>query len=125
MLLSEAELERLHKRFPYPRFSRAEYERRYQNIRRMMSERNLDCLLIIGGSGAYGRLWFNFRYVTNMMGKAEMANYCFFPKEGDPAVVTRPGHSLAGAMLARTAVRNVIVGKPSVLAAIVHEIKER
>jgi len=125
MLLSEEELEGMQKRFPYPRFSRTEYERRYQNIRRMMSERNLDCLLIIGGSAAYGRLWFNFRYVTNMMGKAEMANYCFFPKEGDPAVVTRPGHSLAGAMLARTAVRNVIVGKPSVLAAIVNEIKER
>lgn len=125
MLLTEEELERMHKRFPYPRFSRAEYERRYNNIRRMMGERRLDCLLIIGGSAAYGRLWFNVRYVTNMMGKAEMANYCFFPKEGEPAVVTRPGHSLAGGMLARTAVRNVIVGRPSVLDAIVNEIKER
>jgi hypothetical protein len=91
MLLSEDELERMQKRFPYPRFSRAEYERRYHNIRKMMRERNLDCLLIIGGSAAYGRLWFNFRYVTNMMGKAEMANYCFFPKEGDPCLVVRPG----------------------------------
>ena len=78
----------------------------------MMKEKNLDCLLVVGGSAAYGRLWFNFRYVTNMMGKAEMANYCFVPKEGDPAVVTRPGHSLAGGMLARTALRNIIVGKP-------------
>lgn len=125
MLLTEEDLERMHKRFPYPRFSRAEYERRYNNIRRMMGERRLDGLLIIGGSAAYGRLWFNVRYVTNMMGKAEMANYCFFPKEGEPAVVTRPGHSLAGGMLARTAVRNVIVGRPSVLDAIVNEIKER
>jgi Xaa-Pro aminopeptidase len=125
MLLSEEELERLHKRFPYPRFSRAEYERRYDNMGRMMRELNLDCLLIIGGSAAYGRGWFNFRYVTNMLGKAEMANYCFFPKEGEPAVVTRPGHSLAGAMLARTALRHVIVGNPSVLSAIVNEIKER
>jgi Xaa-Pro aminopeptidase len=125
MLLSEEELERMHKRFPYPRFSRAEYERRYENIRKMMHEMRLDCLLIIGGSAAYGRLWFNLRYVTNMMGKAEMATYCFFPKEGDPAVVTRPGHSLAGGMLARTVVRNVIVGQPSVLDAIVHGIKER
>ena len=71
------------------------------------------------------RLWFNLRYVTNVMGKAEMATYCLFPKEGDPAVVTRPGHSLAGAMLARTVVRNIIVGQPSVLDAIVNEIKER
>jgi Xaa-Pro aminopeptidase len=125
MLISEEELERLHKRFPYPRFSQAEYERRYSNIRKMMRELNLDCLLVIGGSAAYGRCWFNFRYVTNMIGKAEMANYCFFPKEGEPAVVTRPGHSLAGAMLARTAVRNVIVGSPSVLDAIVNEIKNR
>ncbi len=125
MLLSEVELERMQKRFPYPRFSRAEYERRYRNICAMMREHNLDCLLIIGGSAAYGRLWFNIRYVTNMMGKAEMANYCFFPKEGEPAVVTRPGHSLAGGMLARTTVRNVIVGAPSVLGAIVNEIKER
>src|SRR5688500_20146979 len=113
MLLSEEELAQMHARFPYPRFSQAEYERRYNNIRKMMRELNLDCLLIIGGSAAYGRLWFHFRYVTNMMGKAEMANYAFFPKEGDPAGVTRPGHSLAGPMLARTAVRNGILGKPS------------
>jgi Xaa-Pro aminopeptidase len=125
MLLSEQELDAMRARFPYPRFSQAEYERRYKNIRAMMREHKLDCLLIVGGSAAYGRLWFNVRYVTNMMGKAEMANYCFFPREGEPAVVTRPGHSLAGGMLARTAVRNVIVGAPSVLGAIVNEIKER
>jgi hypothetical protein len=125
MLLSEEELERLHKRFPYPRFSPAEYQRRYQNIRQMMRQMKLDCLLIIGGSAAYGRLWFNFRYVTNMMGKAEMANYCFFPKEGDPCLILRPGHSLAGAMLARTVVREIIVGDPSVLTAIVRTIQER
>jgi Xaa-Pro aminopeptidase len=125
MLLSEEELERMQRRFPYPRFSSAEYQRRYNNIRKMMREHSLDCLLIIGGSAAYGRLWFNIRYVTNMMGKAEMANYCFFPKEGEPCLVVRPGHSLAGGMLARTVVRNVIVGAPNVLAAIVNEIKAR
>ena len=125
MLLTDEELERIQKRFPYPRFSKAEYDRRYNNIRKMMRALDLDCLLIVGGSAAYGRLWFNIRYVTNMMGKAEMANYCFFPRDGEPAVVTRPGHSLAGGMLARTVVRNVIVGKPSVLGAIVNEIQER
>jgi Xaa-Pro aminopeptidase len=124
MLIPDDELERMQKRFPYPRFSKGEYERRYGNIRNMMRGLHLDCLLIVGGSAAYGRCWFNFRYVVNMMGKAELANYCFFPKDGEPAVVTRPGHSLAGGMLARTAVRNVIVGKPSVLDAIVNEIKE-
>ncbi len=125
MLLSEDEAAQMRKRFTYPRFSPAEYERRYANIRKLMGEQHLDCLLIIGGSAAYGRLWFNLRYVTNMMGKAEMATYCLFPKDGEPAVVTRPGHSLAGGMLARTVVRNVIVGRPSVLDSIVNEIKER
>lgn len=125
MILGKEDLERMHERYRYPRFSQAEYERRYRNIRAMMAERDLDCLLIVGGSAAYGRLWFNIRYVTNMMGKAEMANYCFFPRDEEPAVVTRPGHSLAGGMLARSAVRNIIVGAPSVLSAIVDAIKTR
>jgi hypothetical protein len=82
MLLSEEELERLHKRFPYPRFSSAEYRRRYENIRAMMRETKLDCLLIIGGSAAYGRLWFNFRYVTNIDGQSRAGQLLFFPKGG-------------------------------------------
>ena len=81
-----------------------------------MKEKNLDCILLVGGSAAYGRLRFNFRYVTNMMGKAEMANYCFVPKGGgSERLLPRPGHSLSGGMLARTALRNIIVGQPSVL----------
>jgi hypothetical protein len=71
VLLSEQELERLHKRFPNLRFSRAEYQRRYDNIRRMMREMKLDCLLIIGGSAAYGRLWFNFRYALDRCGRSQ------------------------------------------------------
>jgi Xaa-Pro dipeptidase len=125
ILLSEEELERLHRRFPYPRFSPQEYRRRWENIRNMMREEGLDCLLVIGGSAAYGRLWFNLRYITNMMGKAEMANYCFFPRHGDPCLIVRPGHSLAGAMLARTVVREIVVGEPNVLAAIVETVRER
>ena len=124
MLIGEEELERFHKRFPYPRFSRVEYERRYNNIRKMMREKELDCLLIIGGSAAYGRLWFNIRYVTNMMGKAEMANYCFFPKDGDPCLILRPGHSLSGGMLARTVVREVVLGEPNLLMAITKKIED-
>ena len=91
MLLSQDELEEMQKRFVYSRFSKAEYEWRHSNICKMMCGLEHDCLLFVGGSAAYGRCWFNFRYVTNMMGKAEMANYCFFSKEGEPAVVTRPG----------------------------------
>lgn len=124
MLISEQELQRLHERFPYPRFSDQEYQRRFANVKKLLRDKQLDCLLIIGGSAAYGRLWFNIRYLTNMMGKAEMAAYCFVPKDGDPAMVIRPGHSLAGGMLARTAVREIIVGQPNPLEALVNRIKE-
>src|SRR5262249_14495980 len=78
-----------------------------------------------GSSAAYGRLWFNFRYITNMMGKAEMANYCFFPKEGDPCLILRPAIPWPMRCWRATAVREIIVGDPSVLTAIVRTIQER
>ena len=37
----------------------------------MMRGLELDCLLFVGGSAAYGRCWFNFRYVTNILGNDE------------------------------------------------------
>ena len=42
MLLSEEELGRMQRRVPYPHFSQVEYERRYENIRRMMRQSELD-----------------------------------------------------------------------------------
>ena len=62
MIISKEELDRMHQKYPSPRFSQGEYERRYKNIKGLLREKNLDCLLIIGGSAAYGRLWFNIRY---------------------------------------------------------------
>jgi hypothetical protein len=80
MLLSEKELAGMQKRLAYPRFSKAEYDRRYNHIRKMMRELNLDYLLIIGGSAAYGRCWFNFRYITNMLGKGRDGELLLLPK---------------------------------------------
>ena len=124
MFIERDELDRLHAKYPYPRFSDAEYERRYANVRGMMRDKDLDCLLVIGGSASYGRLWFNVRYLTNMMAKAEMAYYCFFPKEGNPAIITRPGHALAPGMIARSVVQELVVGRPNVLDAIVGKVRE-
>jgi hypothetical protein len=121
--ISKEELERLHPKYPYPKFSQQEYERRYKNIRNLLKEKGLECLLIIGGSASYGRAWFNVRYVTNMMGKAEMCYYCFFPREGDPCLIVRPGHALNEGMLSRTVVRELVVGSPDVLPAITKKIK--
>jgi hypothetical protein len=46
-----------------------------------------------------------------------MDELLLFPKEGEPCLILRPGHSLADAMLARTVVREIMVGDPSVLTA--------
>ena len=124
MLISEKKIEKFHQMYPYPRFSNREYEKRYKNIRKLMRKKGLDCLLIIGGSAAYGRLWFNLRYVTNMIGKADMCYYCFFPKAGDPCLVMRSGHALSEGMLARTVVREIIVGKPDILTGITKKIED-
>lgn len=125
MLIPEDELEAMQTRFPYPRFSKVEYDRRYANIRKMMRGLHLDCLLIIGGLAAYGRCWFNFRYVVNMMGKGRAGQLLPFPK-GWRAGSGDATRSLAHRRhVGRTAVHNVIVGKPSALDAIVNEIKER
>ena len=125
MLIKEEELQRLYKKYPYPRFSKEEYDRRYRNVRNLLKEKELDCLLVIGGSAAYGRLWFNIRYLTNWMGKAEMAWYCFFPKDGEPCLAGRPSHSLADGMFARSVVKEVMVGRPDGLPAIKTRIKEK
>ncbi len=124
MILSESELDQLHSKYPYPRFSKAEYKRRYENVRNLLKQKNLDCLLVIGGSAAYGRLWFNVRYLTNMMGKAEMCYYCLFPREGDPCLIVRPGHALSEGMLARTAVRELVVGGADIVSGVVTKINE-
>ena len=123
MIISEQKLKKIHKMYPYPKFSKKEYQRRYKMVRKLMREKNLDCLLIIGGSAAYGRLWFNLRYLTNMIGKADMCYYCFIPKGGNPCLVMRPGHALSEGMLARTVVREIVVGRPDVLSAITKKIQ--
>ena len=125
MIISEEELKRLHRKYSYPKFSKSEYDRRYRNIKNMMQEMNIDCILVIGGSASYGRLWFNVRYLTNMVGKAEICYYCLFPKEGLPCLVVPPGHSLNDEMLARTVVREIAVGRPDVLSAITDKLKEK
>jgi Xaa-Pro aminopeptidase len=121
---TDADLDALYAKCPYPRFSPQEYQRRYTNIRAMMAERGLDCLLIVGGTAAYGRMWANVRYVTNMVGgKADQTGYVIFPKEGEPLPFVR-GHATAKGMLAQSVVHRIGLAGHDLLAAVAGGIAE-
>jgi len=83
MSRTEMDYERIILRYSrfYPRFSPKEYERRYQEIRRMMSAENVNCLLIYGDSMKSNRMQANVRYITNFVD--EVVSYVFFPLEGE------------------------------------------
>ncbi|MGA2785141.1 MAG: M24 family metallopeptidase [Candidatus Bathyarchaeia archaeon] len=83
MSRTETDYERIIARYSqfYPRFSPKEYERRYQEIRRMMTAENLNCLIIYGDSMKSNRMQANVRYVTNFVD--EVVSYVFFPLEGE------------------------------------------
>ncbi|MBI2881215.1 MAG: aminopeptidase P family protein [Candidatus Tectomicrobia bacterium] len=66
----------------YPRFSDAEYQRRYRLLREAMDARELDALVVYGQVGISGT-WQRFvHYLTNYA-DTHYYGYCVFPKEGD------------------------------------------
>ncbi len=69
----------------YPRFSEAEYARRYARIRDLMDELELDCLLIYGDSGHCYMNLANVRYVANYAD--HQYSYVVFPRSGDPTLL--------------------------------------
>jgi Xaa-Pro aminopeptidase len=68
----------------YPRFSAAEYERRYGLLRSLMDDEGLDCLLVYGDSGCGFLNQLAVHWVSNYID--EMYSYVVFPREGEPTV---------------------------------------
>ena len=68
----------------FPRFSDAEYERRYSKIREMMDREGVSTLLIIGTSALKRIGQADLFYVTNFLGN--WTNIGVFPLEGEPAL---------------------------------------
>ena len=68
----------------FPRFSDAEYERRYSKIREMMDREGVSILLIIGTSALKRIGQADLYYVSNFLGN--WTNIGVFPKEGEPAL---------------------------------------
>jgi Xaa-Pro aminopeptidase len=68
----------------YPRFSDAEYKRRYDLVYKMMDEQGLDALLLYG-DGTLGNLHqLNIHWIANYLD--EQYSYVIFPREGDPTL---------------------------------------
>lgn len=71
----------------YPRFSDAEFQRRYDLTRAFLSEHGLDAVVVFG-NGASGRAGqADIGWLSNFMGFRE--NYALFPLRGDPVMFVR------------------------------------
>lgn len=67
----------------YPKFSPAEYERRYRAIREQMEWRGLDALLVYGEVGISGSWQANVHYLTNYA-DTHYHSYVLFHKKAPP-----------------------------------------
>src|SRR5512139_2924213 len=68
----------------YPRFSKEEYERRFQEIRRRMQEKGIDVLVLYGDSGSNNSNNANIKYVSNY--QDPVSCYVVFPLKGEPSL---------------------------------------
>src|SRR5262249_56655588 len=68
----------------YPRFSDAEYERRYALLRGLMDAQGLDAVVIYGDSGCGFLNQLPVHWVSNYID--EMYSYVAFPRQGEPTV---------------------------------------
>ncbi|MGI9556498.1 MAG: M24 family metallopeptidase [Solirubrobacterales bacterium] len=66
----------------YPRFSDAEYKRRYDATYALMDENGLDCLLLYGDGTLGGLHQLSAHWLSNYLD--EQFSYVILPREGDP-----------------------------------------
>lgn len=70
----------------YPRFSDAEYERRYALVHGLMDDHGLDCLLLYGDSALNSLQSLNCHWLSNYFD--EQCSYVIVPRAGEPIVYT-------------------------------------
>lgn len=70
----------------YDKFSPAEYQRRYQHARQLMSRDKLDALILTGGQNIYS-MGGAVTWATGLIDQRGMCQYVVFPKEGEPMLV--------------------------------------
>ncbi|MPZ88138.1 MAG: M24 family metallopeptidase [Nitriliruptorales bacterium] len=68
----------------YPRFSEAEFGRRYELVRGLLADAGLDGLVVFGWSALGRAAQADIHYLSNFLGMRD--NYVLFPLEGDPTL---------------------------------------
>jgi Xaa-Pro aminopeptidase len=64
-------------------FSRDEFARRHQQIRKIMQLRGIDCLIVTGNAGGHQSFAADIRYITGLAGSAADGTYVLFPLTGE------------------------------------------
>ncbi|KAA0238094.1 aminopeptidase P family protein [bacterium] len=69
----------------YPRFSNAEYQRRYRLVREQMAAHGIDCLVVTGSPGMNAELMADVHWLSNWNHTAA-PGFVVFPYHGDPSL---------------------------------------
>ncbi len=101
----------------YPRFSDAEYARRYAAVRAAMQQENLDAILISGARGSS-----EVHYLSNYL--AQSPCWLMFPREGEAAVFIHFFNHQPCAK-AQSVVRDVRWYGPTPMPTLAEEIRRR
>src|SRR3984893_1563626 len=102
----------------YPRFSDAEYTRRYSQVRSAMSEAGLTALVLYGTVSAYHEVLYLSNFAT--MREAVLV----FPIEGQPTLFVQYFNHVPNARLVAS-IADVRWGGPDIMLAAVENVRER
>lgn len=102
----------------YPRFSDAEFARRYAAVREAMAEGNIAALIVYGTPRADAEV----SYLTNFLVSREAV--LIFPLEGEPTLFVQYFNHLPNARKV-AAIDDVRWGGPDTIAAIAENLRER
>lgn len=102
----------------YPRFSEAEYARRYANVRHVMTENGLSALVLYGTVSAYQEVLYFSNFAT--MREAMLV----LPLEGEPALFVQYFNHVPNARLVAS-VADVRPGGPDIALTAIEDLRAR
>lgn len=106
----------------FPRFSDAEYERRYKKIRAMMDKEGVSALLIVGTSALNRIGQADLFYVSNFLGN--WTNVCVFPLQGEPTLFAQSFNHIPDAQRA-SIIEDTRHGGANTAKSVAANLKER
>ncbi|MGH9246831.1 MAG: M24 family metallopeptidase [Acidimicrobiales bacterium] len=85
-------------RSQYPQFSEAEFERRYERVRRLMTDRGMDAVVVFGWSAMGRAAQADVHYLSGYLGMRD--NYVTMPAEGEPVLFAQSYNHVPNAAVA-------------------------